>query len=87
LVLNPAADTRIFPVSAYTIGYVRDLSHGNGLDIGLGTQLTINNRPDTLDRYYGDDPGYAFQFFLRIRPSLHSHAMHQHNEHVPGMEK
>jgi hypothetical protein len=87
LVLNLAADTRIFPVSAYTIGYVRDLSHGNGLDIGLGTQFTINNRPDTLDRYYGDDLGYAFQFFLRIRPSLHTHAAHGHAEHVAGMEK
>jgi heavy metal-binding protein len=87
LVLNPAADTRIFPVSAYTIGYVRDLSHGNGLDIGLGTQFTINGRPDTLKRYYGDDLGYAFEFFLRIRPSLHSHAVHQHGEHVAGMGK
>jgi hypothetical protein len=76
LVLNEAADTRIFPVGAYTLGYVRDLSHGSGLDIGLGTQFTINNRPDTLDRYYGDDPGYAFEFFLRIRPSLHSHSAH-----------
>jgi hypothetical protein len=88
LVLNPAADTRIFPVSAYTIGYVRDLSHGNGLDIGLGTQLTINDRPDSLDRYYGDDLGYAFQFFFRIRPSLHAHTAHEHSEHtVAGMEK
>lgn len=76
LVLNHAAATRIFPVSAYTLGYVRDLSHGNGIDIGLGTQFTINNRPDTLDRYYADDLGYAFEFFLRIRPSLHSHSEH-----------
>jgi Heavy metal binding domain len=87
LVLNPTANTRIFPVSAYTIGYVRDLSHGNGLDIGLGTQFTINGRPGTLNRYYGDDLGYAFEFFLRIRPSLHSHAVHQHGEHVAGMGK
>jgi len=78
LVLNEAADTRIFPVAGYTLGYVRDLSHGNGLDIGLGTQFTINNRPDTFDRYYGDDLGYAFEFFLRIRPSLHSHGQHNH---------
>jgi hypothetical protein len=76
LVLNEAAHTRIFPVAGYTLGYVRDLAHGNGLDIGLGTQFTINNRPDTLDRYYGDALGYAFQFFLRIRPSLHSHGDH-----------
>jgi hypothetical protein len=87
LVLNEAADTRIFPVGAYTLGYVRDLSHGNGLDIGLGTQFTINNRPDTLDRYYGDDLGYGFEFFLRIRPSLHSHGAHEHAEHVAGMTK
>ena len=87
LVLNQAADTRIFPVSAYTLGYVRDLSHGNGLDIGLGTQFTINNRPDSLDRYYDDDLGYAFEFFLRIRPSLHSHSEHENPEHVPGTMK
>jgi Heavy metal binding domain len=87
LVLNEAADTRIFPVGAYTLGYVRDLSHGNGLDIGLGAQFTINNSPDTLERYYGDDLGYAFEFFLRIRPSLHSHGAHEHAEQVAGMEK
>ena len=87
LVLNAAADTRVFPVSAYTLGYVRDLSHGDGLDIGLGTQFTINNRPDTLDRYYGNDLGYAFEFFLRIRPSLHGHGAHEHSEHFAGMEK
>jgi hypothetical protein len=88
LVLNPSDESRIFPVSGYTLGYVRDLTHGNGLDIGLGTQFTINDRPDTLDRYYGDDLGYAFEFFLRIRPSLHGNAAHSHSEHaVAGMEK
>jgi hypothetical protein len=86
LVLKPPEESEIFPVSGYTIGYVRDLSHGNGLDVGLGTQFTINDRPDTLDRYYGDDLGYAFEFFLRIRPSLHGHAGHD-REHVAGMEK
>jgi hypothetical protein len=87
LVLDPPDESRIFPVSGYTLGYVRDLSHGNGLDIGLGTQFTINDRPDGLDRYYGNDLGYAFQFFLRIRPSRHSHDVHEHNEHVAGTEK
>ena len=88
LVLKPFDESEIFPVSGYTVGYVRDLTHGNGLDIGLGTQFTINDRPDGLDRYYGDDLGYAFQFFLRIRPSLHGHSVHQHSEHaVAGMGK
>jgi len=87
LVLRDVDLVKIFPVSGYTIGYVRDLSHGNGIDIGLGTQFTINDFPDSLDRYYGNDLGYAFQFFVRIRPSLHSHGAHEHAEHVPGMEK
>ncbi len=54
LVLKPFDESEIFPVSGYSLGYVRDLSHGKGIDVGLGTQFTINNRPDTLDRYYGD---------------------------------
>jgi hypothetical protein len=87
LVLDESDESEIFPVSGYTLGYVRDLSHGKGIDIGLGTQFTINDRPDSLDRYYGDDLGYAFQFFLRIRPSQHSHGEHDHAEHVAGMEK
>jgi Heavy metal binding domain len=87
LVLDPPDESRIFPVSGYTIGYVRDLSHRNGIDIGLGTQFTINDRPDSLDRYYGDGPGYAFEFFLRIRPSPHAHGSREHSEHIAGMEK
>jgi hypothetical protein len=87
LVLKPFDESEIFPVSGYSLGYVRDLSHGKGIDVGLGTQFTINDRPDSLDRYYGDDLGYAFQFFLRIRPSLHSHNEHDHTEHVAGMTK
>jgi len=87
LVLDPPDESRIFPIGGYTIGYERDLSHGNGVDIGLGTQFTFNDRPDRLDRYYGDDLGYAFQFFLRIRPSLHSHGGHEHAEHVAGAGK
>ena len=87
LVLNPPDESHIFPVNAYTIGYVRDLSRGTGLDIGLGTQFTVNDFPDSLDRYYGHDLGYAFEFFLRIRPSLHSSGMHENAEYVSGTEK
>jgi hypothetical protein len=33
--------------------------------------------PADLDRYYGDKIPFAFQIFLRMRPSLMSeHAMH-----------
>ncbi|HEY2614175.1 MAG TPA: heavy metal-binding domain-containing protein [Chthoniobacterales bacterium] len=60
---------RIFPVAGYTIGYVRDLTHGNIIDIGLGGQFTLNDMPGRLERYYGNDLTYGFQVFLRIRPS------------------
>ena len=73
LVLRPVDLTRIFPVNAITLGYVRDLSHGDKIDIGVGGQFTLNVWPDGLDRYYGDGVGYGFQVFLRVRPSLHSH--------------
>jgi hypothetical protein len=82
LVLDAADESRIFPVSGYTIGYVRDLSHGDGLDIGLGSQFTINDRPDSLDRYYGENLGYAFEFFLRIRPSQHVDLAMQHADRM-----
>ena len=72
LVLDAIDRGRVFPINAYTIGYVRDLTHGRGIDVGLGGQFTINAVPDSLDRYYGDDLPYSFQVFLRIRPSLMS---------------
>jgi len=75
LVLDLADESRIFPVSGYTIGYVRDLRHGDTIDIGLGAQFTINDAPDHLDRYYGDDLPYSLEVFLRVRPSLHAHEM------------
>jgi hypothetical protein len=76
LVLNAIDRERIFPINAYTVGYVRDLTHGRGIDVGLGGQFTINAVPDGLDRYYGAEAPYSFQVFLRIRPSLMSdHAM------------
>jgi hypothetical protein len=76
LVLDAIDRERVFPINAYTIGYVRDLTHGRGIDVGLGGQFTINDGPNALDRYYGDEVPYSFQVFLRIRPSLMSdHAM------------
>ena len=77
LVLDPPDLDEIFSVNAVSIGYVRDLSHGNNIDIGLGGQFTLDFWPGELDRYYGGGPGYGFQFFLRVRPSLHTHAAMQ----------
>lgn len=70
LVLDAADEAKVFPVSAYTLGYVRDLMHGRGVDIGLGGQCTLNAKPGGLDRYYGSGTPWSFQVFLRLRPSL-----------------
>jgi hypothetical protein len=69
LVLTDGDLNRIFPVSGYTIGYVRDITHGKGVDVGLGAQFTFNDMPDRLERYYGTDLPYSFEIFLRVRPS------------------
>ncbi len=73
LVLPERDELKIFPVNAISVGYVRDLTHRGGIDTGVGTQLTLDFWPNELDRYYGGGPGYAFEFFFRIRPSQHVH--------------
>jgi hypothetical protein len=87
LVLAPADLNEIFPVNAVSIGYVRDLSHGDKIDIGLGGQFTIDVWPGELDRYYGGGPGYGFEVFLRIRPSRHDHSGMQMEEPAHSMSK
>jgi len=84
LVLDEVDQERVFPITAYTVGYVRDLAHGGGIDVGLGGQITINDVPEGLDRYYGNDLPYSFQVFLRIRPSLMSDHGMTHGEMAPN---
>ena len=77
LVLDEIDHERVFPINAFTAGYVRDLAHGRGIDVGLGGQITIHDVPDRLDQYYGEAVPVSFQVFLRIRPSLMTgHVMH-----------
>ena len=82
LVLTGADLGRIFPVSGYSIGYVRDLTHGTGIDVGLGVEFTINDMPDRLERYYGSDLPYSAQVFFRIRPSRSDLAGANHSMHM-----
>src|SRR5205085_11954243 len=49
---------QIFDLTVFSFGYVRDFSHGNNIDIGLGGQVTVDFWPGELDRYYGGGPGY-----------------------------
>jgi hypothetical protein len=81
LVLDEIDHEREFPINAFTVGYVRDLTHAKGIDVGVGGQFTIYDVPDDLDRYYGDDVPFAFQVFVRVRPSLmKGHEMTDHEK-------
>lgn len=71
----PAEEDGIFDVATYSLGYVRDLIHGRGIDVGLGAQITLDDIPSQLEPYYGSDFGYGFQVFLRVRPSHMSPTM------------
>ena len=73
LVLGGSDQEKIFPIFAASFGYVHDFTHGDGLDVGVGAQFTVDDRPDDLSRYYGGEVGYGLQVFLRIRPSIHKH--------------
>ncbi len=60
---------RKFTLGAYTVGYVRDLTHGTGLDTGLGFAVTADTHPSALNADYGTGAPFSFQVYLRLRPS------------------
>lgn len=70
LVLDHDDEHEIYNVGAYSVGYVRDLIRGKGIDVGIGGQATLYQNPSSLVPYYGDTNHGGFQFFLRFRPSL-----------------
>ncbi|MBV9851485.1 MAG: FixH family protein, partial [Armatimonadetes bacterium] len=60
---------RKFTLGAYTVGYVRDLTHGTGIDTGLGLAVTADTHPSVLNADYGGGTPLSFQIYLRLRPS------------------
>ncbi len=73
LVLSHADEDKVFRVNAFSIGYVRDLIQGKGIDVGLGSMVTINTNPSTLTPYYGGTTHGGWQIFMRFRPSKARH--------------
>ncbi len=69
LVLEGADLERVYNVNSWSVGVMHDFVHDRGIDVGLGTELTVDFYPDSLRHYYGDAPAFGFQVFLRIRPS------------------
>jgi hypothetical protein len=56
------------------------LSHGKGIDTGLGAAVTIGSDPSSLNPYYGSGLPVSFQVYLRIRASRNGGQVDQGNE-------
>jgi len=71
---NPALEEQLaattgmrwFDVSAYTIGYTRDLVTFHHAQTGLGANLSLYGIPESIKLYYGDHP-LGVNVYLRVR--------------------
>jgi plastocyanin len=73
LALEHDLENDLFWVGSYSLGYVRDLVRGKGIDVGLGGMATFNSNPPALEPVYGGRRHAGFQIFLRFRPSKMLH--------------
>jgi hypothetical protein len=73
LVLPHPLDHESFWVNAVSLGYIRELVKNRGIDVGLGSMLTINKNPSPLASVYGGTTHAGWQVFLRLRPSKIAH--------------
>ena len=58
-------------VTAFTLGFVRDILGGRGVEAGLGAALTVYLTPTTLAPSYGPHP-WSSQVFFRLRRAEHT---------------
>jgi len=56
-------------VGAYSLGYLREIVKGKGVDVGLGGMATFNTNPSSISNFYGGTTHGGWQIYLRLRPS------------------
>jgi ketosteroid isomerase-like protein len=61
-------DERLFGVGGVSLGYIRELTRGRGMTLGLGTRGTMNFVPKDLESSYGSRTPVGGMVFLRLRP-------------------
>ncbi len=69
LVLDHPLEHGQFWLKVLSVGYVRDIVQGRGIDVGLGGMATLNNNPATLAPVYGGTTHGGWRLFMRFRPS------------------
>jgi hypothetical protein len=63
-----AAD-RLFRVSSFSLGYIRDFARNMGGTFGVGVRGTINFVPTDLETFYGSANPLGALVFIRLRPA------------------
>jgi hypothetical protein len=61
-----ATGSRWFDVSAYTIGYTRDIGTFSKMETGLGANVSLYGLPSAIKPFYGDHP-ISVNVYLRVR--------------------
>ncbi len=64
--LAQAVHTRAFPITAYTMGYTRDVGWLRNVETGVGANFSAYGVPSAIEPYYGAHPVGA-NVFLRLR--------------------
>ena len=64
--LIASTGSRWFNVSAYTIGYTRDMFTYHGMQTGIGANISLYGIPASLAPYYGGHP-MGINVYLRVR--------------------
>jgi hypothetical protein len=72
-------------VEAATLGYVRDFATWNGLDAGVGGDVTAYQFTERLDDVYDDNP-ISYHVFLRLRFEWHSGMSGHEHDSMESME-
>ncbi len=81
----PFDNSTLYDVNAITMGYVRDLTHGKGIDTGLGLAVTVDTKPTGLTPFYGGGTPVGFEVYLRLRASRMRMGMKMSSDEMPGM--
>jgi len=64
--LAESSGSHWFDVSAYTVGYTRDIATFHGAETGIGANVSLYVIPAGIKTYYGDHP-LGVNVYLRIR--------------------
>jgi hypothetical protein len=64
-----ALQDEVFDVTKFSVGYVRDVVHNKGMDVGLGGMVTTDFNPATLTPFYGGTRHAGWSLFMRLRLS------------------